>query len=265
MDSLFRFSNYDLFAYVAAGFAAFVVADLGWGAHLVLCAHWTTASGVVTVVAAYVVGHLIAGPSEWLIGKRFVGKMLGPPAEVFFPTPPPDAAPSEKKPTKPWLATCLRRLLPGYFEPLDDRLKARILAHALNEGEHERDLHGESFFWIAYPRAKRDPLTHARMDTFLTLYGFCRNLAFVGLFGGIVLAVQAALRSMHVYGATQIGYGAAEPCKLLAWAVLAFLLGLVLLYRYVIFYRHYASEVFVGYMELPPGAGGGGGSGSEAE
>jgi hypothetical protein len=83
------------------------------------------------------------------------------------------------------------------------------------------------------------------MDSFLKLYGFCRNMAFVALCG-FGLLTTLALLEWHRGGDLSL------INTRLQWALVAFLLGLGMLHRYLKFHRLYSIEVFVAYAESPP-------------
>jgi hypothetical protein len=231
MEKVLRFSDYDVFAYIASGLAALLLCDLLLGTHVIVSAQWSVAEGVIITFAAYVVGHVVAWPSSWLIERQFVARLLGPPSMVLF---------VERK-----QHTALAQLLfPDYFTPLDRALRQRVKTHAPDAADHS----GQSFFWSAFACVKRDPPTYARMEAFLKLYGFCRNIAFVALFGGVTLliaALFAAWQGTMTLAGTRVG-----------WAFVALLIGVAMLYRFLKFYRLYSVEVFVGYAELAAAQGG---------
>jgi hypothetical protein len=168
MDRVLRFNDYEVFAYVATGFAAMVVVDFEFGSHWVLDAQWGVSEGIAVLLAAYLVGHVIASSAAWLLERRLVRRLLGAPHQALFCEAPAGA-----------LAGVKRQLFPDYFTPLDQGTRERVTAKLHKEGHPTSS--GETMFWIAFARAKRDPLTYGRMESFLKLYAFCRNLAFVGL------------------------------------------------------------------------------------
>src|SRR5690242_17417686 len=83
MDKLLRFSDYDIFAYLTSGFATFVIWDLISNSHLVLGATWTVSDGVLIIMAAYVVGQIIASPAAFVFERGLVRGALGKPADVL--------------------------------------------------------------------------------------------------------------------------------------------------------------------------------------
>src|SRR5690606_3896645 len=231
MDRILRFNDYDVFAYLATGFAAMLASDITLGSQWVLGAEWEVSEGLAVLLAAYFIGHLIAWPAAWLLELSFVRRILGSPSRTLF-----SEAPSGR------LAGVMRRLFPDYFTPLNQEIRERVTAKAYREGCAVTS--AENLFWIAFARAKRDPLTYGRMESFLRLYSFCRNVAFVGL-------AVAALLLAHAVWLLSRGAPGSEVLDRLWWVVIALLIGVAMLYRYLKFHRLYGVEVFTGYLELP--------------
>lgn len=229
MDKFLRFSDYDIFAYLAAGLAALAVVDRAFGTAFVLDAHWTPASGSLTVAGAYILGHLVAGPAGMLMDRWLVEKRLGVPSKHLFGA-------QAHRPRN----ALLRRLLGDYFRKLDGGIDTRVLARAAAEGKPGTP--GEDLFWVAFAVAKRDEAAYARMESFLKLYGFCRNIAFVALAGAPVLLAAAGWRWWQQGWSDVVWHDG-----LIALVVL--LAGGGMLLRYLKFLRLYAVEVFVAYSE----------------
>jgi hypothetical protein len=232
MERVLRFNDYEVFAYIASGFAAMLVVDLVFGSHWILGIQWSLSGGVAVLLAAYLVGHVIAWSAAWLLERRLVRRVLEAPYQALFCEAPPRGA----------LAGVKRQLFPDYFTPLDQGTRERVTAKVYEEGHPASS--GESLFWIAFARAKRDPLTYGRMEAFLKLYGFCRNIAFVGLAAAALLIAHAVWLLSHAAPAVEI-------LDRLWWALVALIAGVVMVYRYLKFHRLYSVEVFTGYFELP--------------
>lgn len=224
-----KFSDYDLFAYVATGLAALAGWDAAFGTHLVVTADWSVSTGTGTLALAYVIGQILASPSAFLLEKQFVRRVVGMPSTVLFR---PDDAPQPSR---------LKRILFGeYLSPLDAGLQRRILGRAASEGKPNTP--GEPLFWAAFPCARKDQVAYARMETYLKLYGFCRNMAFVGLvMTGILVGGWAWCKAT---GRTDMM--AEHP---LHWAAAAAVVCLGMLTRYLKFLRLFSVEVFVAYSE----------------
>ena len=131
-----------------------------------------------------------------------------------------------------------RTVLHDYYAPFDDGIKTKVLARA--KAEHGGDVSGEALFWCAFPVAKNDATAYARMQSFLKLYEFCRNLAFVSIIGAIVLGVNAVW-AWSIDGWQEHASGQAW------WALLALLAAVGLFLRYLMFLRLYSREIFVTY------------------
>ena len=79
-----RFSDYDIFAYLASGFTALAGWDLLFSTRYVIGAQWSVSSGAITIVAAYVIGQIFASPAAWLIERQFVRRFLGRPSDLLI-------------------------------------------------------------------------------------------------------------------------------------------------------------------------------------
>ncbi|GGE21796.1 hypothetical protein GCM10011529_30540 [Polymorphobacter glacialis] len=210
MDKLLRFSDYDVFAYVVSGFAAIVAWDRVFTTHYVVGAKWSVPDGIIVIVAAYVIGQILASPSSWLLERRLVRRALGRPADVLM----------QGKPTSGWRGALARSVLADYYAPLDAATAGRL--RELMDAESIKS--GEALFWRAYPTAKAHPVAYARLEAFLKLYGFCRNLAFVALIAAVALGTSAAV------AAARSGSGAAVS-EHAGWAAIALMIGLGMLQR----------------------------------
>jgi hypothetical protein len=229
MEKLARFSDYDVFAYIASGLAALVVWDIIFSTRYVLGAEWTAASGVLTIAFAYIVGQILAAPSGWLIERRFVHRILFRPSAILM-----------NSRRLGWRRLLKRSVLQDYYTPLDTGLQQKVRERATVERGAE--VAGEDLFWCAFPIAKKDANAYARMESFLKLYGFCRNLAFVGLAGACFIAADAALEWARLGWSSHVG-------QRFRWALLATLIGFGMLHRYLKFFRLYNVEVFVAYSD----------------
>lgn len=233
MENYLRFSDYEIFGYLAAGFAGLWVWDFVFHTGWIIGTHWSAADGVAAVFFAYVVGHMMAWPAAWVFEDVLVRRVLRLPSQVLFREP-------VSEPGHGW-----RKVFPDYHKPLRRPIAERVLANAGNEGR--ADVSGEDLFWIAFAVSKRDPAACARMDQFLKLYGFCRNIGFIGVASSVLILVVALWRSRATGWSSELWYQ-------LLWAWLALAAGVIMFYRYLKFYRLYAVEVFVGYaaVDIPP-------------
>lgn len=216
--SAIPFSVYDFFAYLSSGVVAVAVVDhvVGWG--LLGRDHFTSQETLLLVLVAYVSGHAIAHLSQVVLEEWFVGRLLKRPARTLM---------GERAPR------VLAWLFPAYFRPLDAKTQERVRAQAKTRGFTG---HGEALFQHAYGVVTAHEARQRRLDEFRNLYGFSRNMGFVFLTTALALPVAARL-----------AIAPAEPRA----AIVAALLGVVLLYRYLKFFRHYAWMLLVAYAGLP--------------
>jgi hypothetical protein len=219
------FSVYDFFGYLGAGFLLLATVDFafdgGWIIHGKL-----EAVGFLTffwILFAYIVGHIIANVSGYVIEKRLVRGILKSPEENLF----------GEGQSGGWA-----RPFPGYFEPLPAATRKRILAKST--GKASIDEAGRALFFHCHAIAKRDSPTLERLNTFINIYGFCRNIAMA-----CTLAVPV------IFAGAFRGCVTGEPlyAQKLWWALLAGLVAIGMVYRYLKFFRHYTVEVFITYAE----------------
>ena len=226
MNNLFRFSDYDIFANIMAGLGVIFAVDVIAGTSFLIGATWTVSDATVTVLCAYVLGHLVASPSSLLLEKGLVGKVLRPPGEVLMS----EVALDDR-------AWWRRRLLRAYHTPLRPHQRQAVRDRA--DGAEGADL-----FWKAHAVAQRDPVRYPRMQRFLNLYGFCRNLGFVALTAWLCVIAPQILDPRHRPIADEA-----------LWTVGFLVIGLVLLQRYLMFHRLYTVEAFVAFADAPPEGG----------
>lgn len=233
MDNIFRFSDYDAFAYVASGIAAMTMCDVLIGTELVLTSGWSFSEGLLFLICAYVLGHLVAIPSSILFEGIMVRGWIGVPAGHLLGL-------SQSGRPK-WL---LRLLFRGYFARLTDELCTKILLPDSTSAKNSVD----GVFWRAYEVARYTPVASARMDAFLKLYGFCRNLAFVA----IVSSVASLL--IEVISRKSIGWSDIVQGNF-ALSFVLLIVGVALFGRFLKFYRLYALEVLLAYAAASPSEG----------
>lgn len=212
------FSVYDFFGYLASGFIFMVVIDYIVGKQWVLREDFSVVLATLWIVIAYITGQIIAGIAAWLLERNVIGKWLGWPSTNLFKDPP-----------QKWWA----KLFPGYFTGLPLAIRNKITEKAKSEGIHET---GQALFIHAFGRVKTDENTMARLNTFLNLYGFCRNISFVCLLATLVLIVGS--------------WGEGNLYRLL-FAVIAMVGSIGMFYRYLKFFRQYSYELFVTYATIP--------------
>jgi hypothetical protein len=216
MESKIPFVAYDFWAYLSAGFLLLFGFDSIAGTKLVMRDSWTVIQAVIAVSVAYALGQLVASASSALFERLLVGKLLGYPRLALF----------GKSKAHRWV----KRLLPTYFETLPTDTQSKVLEKAKSEGVTSP---GESLFLLAFAKARETPAILSRLDNFLNMYGFARNIALVALLDA---------------GLFYWSYMQAEgPAEHLLYSRLALLVGIGMLYRYLKFFRLYAHEVFTSF------------------
>lgn len=216
MDQKIPFTSYDFWAYLSAGFMLLFAIDQATGTLLLMQEKWTVVQGVVAVSVAYTVGQLVASASSWLYEKFLVGRILGYPRDILFGN------------VTAWRG--FQKLLPGYYAPLPAETRKSALEKGGKIGVGKP---GEALFWPAHVHGRGTPAVAARLDNFLNLYGFCRNIALVGLIDALVLYWS---------------YWQPEgPPEHLLWARISLVVSLGMTLRYLKFYRHFALEVFTSW------------------
>ena len=215
------FSVYDFFAYLATGFVVLVAVDfaldLGWTAKEKL----PPGMVVFVTIGAYVLGHIVANLSSYFLEHQFLRGVLRSPEETLFG--------AERR--TPW-----RRLFPIFYKPFPEETQRRILEKAKAAGIEKP---GRGLFFHCHALVKRDQATLERLNTFLNLYGFCRNVCAASLIAAAILLFAAFAypdRASHT--------------QKLAWAIVAVGASIGLFYRYLKFFKHYTEEVYRSYAEL---------------
>lgn len=216
MDSKLPFTTFDFWAYLSAGFLLIFVADYVAGTGLLSRESWPIVQAVVAVSVAYVVGQLVASISAIFYERLIVGKVLGYPRDVLF--------------GKAKASTLIQRAMPEYFRPLPEKVQLAALRKASEFGEDEP---GERLFWAAYSHARDLPAVMAKVDTFLTQYNFCRNIALVALLDSAILFWSHFFR--------------AAPQENLNYAWLALIVGIGMSFRYLKYFRLFSVEIYVSY------------------
>lgn len=170
MDGLSKLSDYDIFGYLAPGLVLLVVCDLTFGT-TVFANGMTVTTGALVVMAAYVVGHATAAGAAFFWDRILVRGVMGTPTEILM-----------RKRVKGGFAW-RKWFFSGFFDPLPTKVRKRVPSRAgFTEQAFDRapnDHWGEKVFARAWPIIKRDPVPYGRMESFLRLYGFRRNISFV--------------------------------------------------------------------------------------
>lgn len=209
----FPFTSYDFWAYLASGFLLLAAIDLAAGTGLLMLEGWTWPQTAVAVACAYVAGQLTAGMSSTIFERGLVGGVLGFPRDNLF---------AQTK-VQGWRRWCLG----AYYAALPPKTQEAALAKGKALGV---DGPGEQLFWPAFTTAKQDKKAMERMENFLNMYGFARNLALVAFIDAAILGW-----SYNWHGGPSLHGNLALLCLVV---------GVGMTFRYVKFLRHYGVEVF---------------------
>lgn len=210
------FTSFDFWGYLAAGFLLLCAVDAAAAFGVLARKEWTFVEGILAISVAYVVGHVIASISSFVLERVLVGKVLGwPNANLFGRSNAPG-----------WL----KQLLGFYYGALPAETQKAVLDKAVQSGVSAP---GEALFWLAFAKARSSDRTMGRLNDFLNQYSFCRNVAMVAFIDAAILYwsyLQPKGPEAHIW-----------------WTRLALFIGLVLLLRYLKFLRHYSLELLTAF------------------
>lgn len=223
MDLFSKLSDYEIFGHLTQGLLLFAAIDIAFGSSLILGADWTVSTGVAVVLTAYLTGHLIASPSSLVLERGVARGLLGAPMGHLMGIDGPSL----------WQ----QFLFPGYFNPLPPSSRERLLSSL--KLEHGSRVHSDDLFWLVYPSARSSANAQQRLATFLRLYGFCRNSAFVALVAAVMFIVGGL--AGHPLGKQLVVDRSVAVAIALAAAWLLFL-------RYLKFYRSYSLELVTAHL-----------------
>ena len=217
------FDLYDFFGYLASGLLVLIGMQLVLGFPQVLGQDFHPVDTTALLLAIYVAGHIIAGPAKALLEDGLVDKVLMRPSVNLFRT------------QKPRLRSTL---FPGFYKQLPSSVQRKVLAHAKRA---DITAPGEQLFLHAryHPNTLANEKLMAKLHSFLSQYGFARNMAFTSLLLGCALLLKSPTPD-----------GVAEP-NAVSYAWSAIVVGVLLLYRYLKFFRQYSYELFNVFAEMP--------------
>ncbi|MCY4120760.1 MAG: hypothetical protein OXG72_07550 [Acidobacteria bacterium] len=217
------FDLYDFFGYLASGFLVLLGMQLLFGFPQVLGQDFRPVDTTALLLAIYVAGHIVAGPAKTLLEDGLVAKVLRRPSVNLFHA------------QKPRLRSIL---FPGFYQQLPPSVQRKVLTKAKRA---DINAPGEQLFLHAryHPNTLANEKLMAKLHSFLSQYGFARNMAFTSLLLGFALLLKS-----------RIPVGAAEP-DVVSYAWTAMVVGILLLYRYLKFFRQYSYELFNVFAEMP--------------
>ena len=222
MDKI-PFSVYDFFGLLSSG--AIILAGISFAYQGVdaFQEELSISQGLVLVIAAYLLGHVVASVSSYLLERRLTRRLLGSPTDLLF---------GKGVPTD-W-----RRMLKEYHRPLPEETAKRVLDNA--KGRTGIEEPGEALFFHCFGVVRKDEYPRERLAVFLNLYGFGRNTSMAALVSAVIIGIAAIVnRSTN---STELWVG----------ALLAAFVGIAMYLRYLKFYRLYSVELYVTYAEVSP-------------
>jgi hypothetical protein len=223
MKSWFPFSDYDFYAYLTSGMLLIAVIDYTFGGGVLIArTEWTVVQVAFWTAVAYLAGQLVAGPSSALLEHLVASKLLHPPIAISLGM------------QQPRRREYIVRVLFAAREygPLPQHNNRRLIeAAASSLGVPADEIHDpEAVFGVAFSVARGSADAVVRMDQFRNLYGFSRNISFVGLFASCLL-------SMKLFSAPHDAH--------LWWTLAgALILAVGMFGRFFKFYAAYSREVF---------------------
>lgn len=212
------FEPYELFGYLASGFAVMVGMQYTFGFPVVVGSTLTPLELLMVLAGAYLAGQLASSPAKAVLEDLLVGKILGRPSDLLL-----------REGQGGFLGFVFR----DYYKPLPKEIGQRLNTRL----ERERFTgDGEALFlFVRYrPEILADSSLMARLAMFLKQYGFARNLGFVTLLISIAWTLKLILG------------GSTEP-RLLPYTICAAIVTILLVYRYLKFFRQYSFELFNTY------------------
>ncbi|MCQ3805008.1 MAG: hypothetical protein KTV45_13065 [Acidimicrobiia bacterium] len=220
MDKI-PFSAYDFFGCLSSGVTTLAGVSFAYQGVEAFRLEMNASQALVLVIAAYLVGHIVASVSSFLLERRLTRKLIGSPTWWLFHGDP-----------LPWW----RRFLKAYHKPLPEVTAKRVLDRA--KGEADINEPGEALFYHCFGVVRRDEYPRARLAVFLNLYGFARNTSMAAL-------ISTALIGLAIVVNDQI-----DPTELWAGLLSAAFVGVAMYLRYLKFYRQYSIELYVTYAEV---------------
>jgi hypothetical protein len=209
------FSVYDFFAFVGSGLLCLVTIDGVLGEDWILGGNIGLAEFVLWLGAAYIIGQIVTTPATWLLQGRILGPHFNLPTVNLLSDQPPIG----------WRSHFFR----GYFSQLPPLVRKRVQTRAAEAGVTGT---GEDLFLLAFGTVKGQTTTMARLDIWVTQYGFCRNISFLGFAGTLFIPILCLWSGNW---------------DKLALAPLSMLVAIGMFYRFLRYFRQYSLELLVTY------------------
>ncbi len=208
------FTVYDIFGYLSSGFLLIMGISYAKYGTLEQPHDSNILSWVLLIIIVYIVGHILASMSKWIFELIIVNKALRPPYINLL----------KKNSVKNWK----KIFFPEYFVAFPARIIEDITMIA--DGRTDKALYD-----YAYSKAKSNKEMLERIEIFLRLLGFCRNISFTLFILGIIFFVGLIFSCL--FGSILL-------------IVISFLGSIFMFMRYLKFLRHHSSELFLSVLEL---------------
>lgn len=170
MRTWFPFTDYDFYAYLTSGLILIATFDLAFfGGALVYRESWTFIEGVFWTIGCYLVGHVAAGLSSLILQQlAFAGPFASPEAMIL----------GLKNPRVHERA--IRRAFAVEYSELPTHISHAIIQKMQAEigCEISAKTDRETIFQTAFSVSRYEASSKERLDTFMNLYGLCRNVSF---------------------------------------------------------------------------------------
>lgn len=215
----FPLSVFDFFAYLIQGFLLLVGFCYLFKINIL---EITTTDNLffdfIVIVLSYILGHIVAELSRWIIEGGIVRKYLGYPSDFVF----------KEEHRKKLLFT---EYLRPYSKEFINEFKTAYGWYYNNKFSRIDDYN--SFRLCFHTVKERCPNAFSRLEVFISMYDFNRNLSMVSIvYGGIFLTIVITT---------------GELIWLLGVA-LSLILTFMLLLRYLKFFKSFADEVYYSFL-----------------
>lgn len=221
MKSWFPFTDYDFYAYITSGVILIASVDYTlFGGVLVNRTEWTVVQGVFWTMLSYLVGHITAGLSSFLLEQTITKKVFRSPSLIVLGLSSPR-----------WFEKLFSSLFAQEYSPLPSPSCDEVIRKLSGKLQCDRATlpDAETMFQAAFSVARYEASSELRLNQFMNLYGFCRNVAFAFVLASILLTWKL---SFH-------------PAPADGWLIAAAVIMAIGMYgRFLKFYAAYTREIF---------------------
>lgn len=209
------FNSYDYFGYIASGFVLLFAVDRILLKSTVITADQSMPLLLFLLIGCYALGHIVSGASSTIFEQTIAKHLLGEPTEILL---------RESESNK-----ITRLVFKTYTTPFPEQLVKTI-----NSAFPQSIQNGSTAdrFWEAFREGRKNEPLQIRLETFLNLYGFSRNLTFV------LLVITLLLVADRYIGTATASVG---------WPIVTGICTVLMFYRYLKFFRMYAAELLIEY------------------